>query len=529
MDQPLHVLITDPIDPRCKEIFEAEGFSVSYLPGIPADEVMKQIRHAHVLIVRSQTQVTSEIIEAGKELKIVGRAGAGVDNIDVSTATRHGVIVMNTPGGNTISTAEHTMSMMLALVRNIPQAHHSVQSGKWDRKSFVGTELQGKTLGIVGLGKVGTEVARRSAAFGMRILVYDPVQSSEVASKIGANIVELDQLLRESDIITVHSPLIPETKGLIGEHAFTVCKKGVRIINCARGGIVDEAALVKALDDGRVAGAALDVFEKEPPENPALVRHPKVVLTPHLGASTEEAQEKVAIQIARQVCDALKGRGIVGSVNADIVQVAMKKELQPYLDLAERIGRMIAQLKTGMIRTITVSVTGELLQEAAQAMSAAVLKGILERAMAEHVNYLNAPVLARDRGITVHLHQATEDELYTHVLSVEYQGEKERRKIAGTVFGNKELRITSIDGFHFEMKPEGHLLLYSNIDKPGMLAKVSGILAQANINIGGLSLGRFGLGTQALTLISTDGIIPGPILHDIASLEGVSAVKSIIL
>ncbi|MBI1804352.1 MAG: phosphoglycerate dehydrogenase [Ignavibacteriae bacterium] len=529
MNQPMNVLITDPVDPRCVDIFKSEGFDVVYSPGISPDEVKKLIGNAHVLIVRSQTQVTSEILEAGKVLKVVGRAGAGVDNIDVNAATRRGVIVMNTPGGNTISTAEHTISMMLALARNIPQAHQSVKSGKWDRKSFVGMELQGKILGIVGLGKVGIEVARRCVAFGMKILAYDPVQSPETASKAGAELVELDRLLRESDIVTVHSPLIPETKGLIGERALSICKKGVRIINCARGGIVDEAALLRSLNDGHVAGAALDVFEQEPPKDSPLIQHPKVIMTPHLGASTEEAQEKVAMQIALQVSDALKGRGMVGSVNADIIQVAMKKELQPYLDLAERIGRMIAQVKEGVIRSVSVSVTGESLQEAASALGAAIMKGLFEKAMDEPVNYLNAPFLARERGIAIHLHQAMDDGLYTHVLSVEYQMEKERRVIAGTVFGNKDLRIINVDGFHFEVKPEGHLLLYSNIDKPGMLANVSGILARANINIAGLSLGRYGVGSKALTIISTDSIVPHSILKEIAALQGVSGIKLITL
>ncbi|HYQ87705.1 MAG TPA: phosphoglycerate dehydrogenase [Bacteroidota bacterium] len=521
------ILITDSVDQQGLAVFNAAGFRTEYRPGVPHSEILQLVREAEALIVRSQTQVSADVLEAGKNLKVVGRAGAGVDNIDVDAATRRGIIVMNTPGGNTISTAEHTISMMLALARNIPQAHQSVRSGKWERSAFVGTEVHGKTLGVIGLGKVGAEVSRRAASLGMKVLAFDPAQSAEVAARVNAQQVGFRDLLRESDFITVHTPLIPETKGLIGKESLSFSKRGVRVINCARGGIVDEEALLRALEEGSVAGAALDVFEHEPPVNSKLVQHPRVVVTPHLGASTEEAQEKVAIQIAHQVVDALLGRGMAGSVNADAISAAMKVEVRPFLLLAEKLGRLLAQLKTGTLKSLTVSVGGEFLRDSLPALSAAVLKGAFERVLFEPVNYLNAPLIARERGIGVHLLQEGGHDIYGQLLSVQYQTDTETRRFSGTVFGEKDLRIVGIDGFRFEIKPYGHLLLYYNVDRPGMLASVSAILAKATINIGGLSLGRFEAGAKALTIISIDSPAPSDVVGQIALIDGVSDVKMI--
>src|ERR1051326_3501543 len=526
MNNAMKVLITDAVDPQCIEILKQEGLEVDYAVGGTPDQIRERISSADALIVRSSTQVTAELLEAGKLLKVVGRAGGGGDNIDGDTATRRGIVVMNTPGGNTVSTAEHTISMMLALARNIPQASQSVKEGKWDRKTYVGTEVQGKTLGVIGLGKVGAEVARRAACLGMKVLAFDPAQSKEFATKIGAELVGFTDVLKGSDFVSVHSPLLPETKGLIGEHALQQCKLGVRIINCARGGIVDEQALLKALEAGKVAGAALDVFEKEPPVDSPLVSHPKVIVTPHLGASTDEAQEEVAIQIAHQVADALHGRDISGSVNADIVRIAMQTGASSYLYLAGKLGQLLSQLKEGNLRSIVISVYGKVLRDALPAVSAAVLKGVFEKVLVEPVNLLNAPMIARERGISVQLRQSDEHGLYMHVLSVEYQTEKEQRQFSGTVFGADDARIVGIDEFHFEIKPEGNLLLYHNIDRPGMLASVSSILAKSNINIGGLSLGRLGPGKKALTVVSVDTKIPHPVPAQISRLDGVSDVKN---
>ncbi|MBI3766473.1 MAG: phosphoglycerate dehydrogenase [Ignavibacteriales bacterium] len=521
------ILITDEVDSQCVDILKAEGFNVEHRPGLTPEEIKRVLPQASALIVRSQTSVSADILEKGSLLKVIGRAGAGVDNIDVDAATRRGIIVMNTPGGNTISTAEHTISMMLSLARNIPQAHQSLKSGKWERKKFVGTELFGKTLGIIGLGKVGTEVARRCFSFEMKVIAFDPVLSSESAAKLGVELVDLHDIYRRADIITIHSPLMPETKGLLGKSAFSQCKLGVRIINCARGGIVDEQALYDALNEGKVAGAALDVFENEPPQGSPLLQHPRVIVTPHLGASTEEAQEKVAIQIAHQVADALQGRGIIGSVNADIIEHASRKELSPFLELGEKIGRFLAQIKEGELKTITISVSGKVLREYQKVLGSAVVKGIFEHLLYEPINYLNALPIAAERGITIVSLHEEEHDVYSNVLSVKYQTNKEERMLAGTVFGNRDVRIIGIDGFHFEFKPSGHFLIFSNIDRPGMLASVSTLLAKAQINIGGLSLGRYRSGERALTVVSIDSPLPPHVLAEIGSLDGILATKAV--
>ncbi len=519
------VLIADPVDPQCQEIFRAAGLDVEYRTGLVPAELKKIIGTFDALIVRSQTKVTADVLEAAKRLKVVGRAGAGVDNIDVETATRQGVLVMNTPGGNTISTAEHTMSLMLALARNIPQANRSLVEGKWDRKSFVGTELYQKTLGVAGLGKVGAEVAKRSLAFGMSVIGYDPMLSAEAAAKMGVELVDLDELFRRSDIITIHTPLIPETKNLIRDETLARCRDGVRIINCARGGIVDEGALLRALESGKVAGAALDVFTQEPPGASALIAHPHVVATPHLGASTEEAQEKVAIQVAHQVVEFLKGRGVSGSVNAGVIALAMRKEVRPYLELARKMGILLSQVKDGTLKSVQVSASGPVIGESLPVLGSAVMQGFFERSLSEPVNLLNASIIAKDRGIRLQMHLDERDHRYGNILSVAYTTDREERRCAGTVFGEDDPRIVEIDGFHFEVRPEGNLLLYYNIDRPGMLAAVSALLARAGVNIAGLSLGRFGVGGRALTIIATDTGVSEALLKEMTAVEGVSTVR----
>jgi D-3-phosphoglycerate dehydrogenase len=525
MVDKIKILITDAVDAQCIDILTSEGLEVEYRPGMDREDIIKAIVSADALIVRSQTKVDTTLLQAGVRLKIVGRAGAGVDNIDVETATRRGIIVMNTPGGNTIATAEHTISLMLSLARNIPQADQSMKEGKWERALFIGTELHGKILGIIGLGKVGTEVAKRCLAFGMRILAYDPAQLKEYILRLGAEPVTFQELLLASDFISVHAPLIDETRGLLSRDSFLKCKTGVRIINCARGGIVNEQDLLDAIESGKVAGAALDVFEHEPPKNSPLIRHPRVVLTPHLGASTEEAQEKVAIQIANQVVEALRGDSVTGSVNADLLRIAMTKELQPYMVLAESIGKFISQIKDGALTSVCITQTTEVPGEALPALGAAVIKGLFANIMSEPVNYLNAHLIARDRGIMMQLRQEIVNERFVHLVEVEYSTEKERRIVGGTVSGANDIRLTRIDQFHFELKPEGHLLIYTNPDRPGMLAQVSRKLADADINIAGLSLGRYGKGEKALTIISIDNPVDSKTLHGITMLEGVHDLK----
>ncbi|MBI3004231.1 MAG: phosphoglycerate dehydrogenase [Ignavibacteriales bacterium] len=522
----MKILVSDQIEQVCVDILTSEGFQVDCKTNRPTEELKGMIPAYDALIVRSSTQVTSELIAAGKKLKVIGRAGAGVDNIDVDAATRRGVIVMNTPGGNTVSTAEHTMSLLLSLSRNIPQANDSLKNGKWDRKKFTGTELQGKTIGVIGLGKVGREVASRCQAFGMSTIGFDPLLSAEVAGKAHIELVSLKEVFQRSDFISVHTPLNDDTRGLLGDKEIAECKTGVRIVNCARGGIVDEDALLRGLESGKVAGAALDVFEHEPPGDHPLLKNPKVVATPHLGASTEEAQEKVARQIAVQVADVLKERGVVGAVNAEAIQMAMRKELQPFVLLAEKLGALQAQLMRGQLRKVTVTCSGSFVTQATDLITAAALKGLLTHLLTEPVNLINAPVIAREMGVTIDEERESDNLSYTHLVSLAYQTDLEKRKFAGTVFGTSQVRIVQIDDYHMEIHPEGHLILYKNVDRPGMLAKVGAELANADINIAGLALGRDNPGQKALTVMNVDSSIPLQTIRKLEQIEGVFEVRT---
>ena len=521
------VLITDNVERSCADLLSAEGFAVDVKPPLKAPELKEIIGSYEVLIVRSSTKVTSEILSSAGALKVIGRAGAGVDTIDVGAATRQGVVVMNTPGGNTISTAEHTMSLLLSLVRNIPQANASVLAGKWDRKTYIGTELQGKTIGIIGLGKIGREVALRCQAFGMTAIGFDPLLGQDQALRLGIEVVALDDVFARADFITVHTPLNDETRSLIGERQLAKCKDGVRLINCARGGIIDEHALLKALESGKVAGAALDVFVQEPPGDNALARHPRVVATPHLGASTEEAQDKVARQIAVQVADFLKGRGVAGAVNADVLSLSLRDEIKPFVILAEKLGMLHGQLLGGPLETLSVTCGGALLSGAGELMTSGVLKGFLSQLVSEPVNLINAPVKARERGIAFGQKSVPEGGPYTNLLKVECSSGGSVRSVSGTVFGSDLLRIVQIDRYLLEIIPQGHLVLYKNIDRPGMLASVGSLLASEGINIAGLSLGRLGPGEVAMTAMNVDSPVQAPILAQLRGIDGVTEVQAV--
>lgn len=525
----MKVLITDPIEQVCTDVLAKEGIQVDSKPGLPPDEIKKIIGGYDALVVRSGTKVKADIIAEAKIMKVIGRAGAGVDNIDVSAATRKGIVVMNTPGGNTISTAEHTMALMMSLARNIPQSFQSLQNDKWDRKKYTGTELYGKTLGIIGLGKVGREVAARAKGFGMNVIGYDPLLAADVASSLGLETVALDDIFKKSDFITVHTPLTEETRGILGEKAFSLCKHGVRVINCARGGIIDEEALLKALESGQVAGAAFDVFVKEPPVGNPLLKHPKVIATPHLGASTEEAQEKVAKQIAEQMVDFFKGRGIAGAINISDYQTAVSDELRSFLLLAEKIGSLHGQLLNGKVKSITASYRGAMLQKSSDLLSTAVLKGLLDKMMYAPVNFVNASVLAKEMGIAVSEKKEQSGDHHTQLVNITMQTDKESRSISGTVFNETDMRIVGMDQFHFELVPEGHLIFYSNIDRPGMLAAVGKALASAKVNIAGMTLGRSAPGEKAITVMSVDSDIPESALKEISKIDGVFEVKPVVL
>ncbi|MFN0159401.1 MAG: phosphoglycerate dehydrogenase [Bacteroidota bacterium] len=521
----MKILVSDSLEQSCIDILSAEGYLVDNKPGISVDELKKIIPEYDGLVVRSATKVTEEIISLATTLKVIGRAGTGVDNIDVEAATRRGILVMNTPGGNTVSTAEHTVSMMLALARNIPQAHMTLVQGKWDRKKFTGTEVFEKTIGVIGLGKIGREVAQRCQGLGMRVIGFDPVLSADVANKSNIEFVSLEELYRRSDFITVHTPLTAETKALLNKETMAMCKRGVRLINCARGGIIEERALLEALTTGHVAGVALDVFEVEPPKDNPLLSHAGVVATPHLGASTEEAQEKVAIQIAHQIVDALKSRGYSGVVNSAAIQMTLRDEVKPFVALAEKMGSFIAQTIAGKLTALTISGYGETVSSSLPLLKASVIKGVLSHVMSEPVNIINAPFLAEEIGLTVGESHTTEKEDFSNVLRISYSGSGAPRTISGTVFGSSTPRFVQLDGFRFEVRPEGDLLVYYNTDRPGMLAKVGAVLAKHGVNIAGVSLGRTAIGANALTVMNIDNEIPSSATQELRSLEGVADLR----
>ena len=524
------ILISDQVNEKSVASLEAAGFSVTYSPGLKRDDLIKIIPEYNALIVRSSTQADAELISHMKNMEVIGRAGTGIDNIDVNAASRKGILVMNTPGGNTISTAEHTMAMMLALCRNIPQANKSILDGKWDRKKYSGTELRGKTLAILGLGKIGKEVAIRAKSFGMNIIGFDPLLSKEVASEFGIQLQSLDEIWPKADIITVHVPMSESTKNLISQSTLAKCKDGVKVLNCARGGIVNESDIVEAIDNGKVSGAAFDVYISEPPDfSNKLLSHPKIVCTPHLGASTEEAQELVAIQIADQIKEYFLDNRITAAVNINGFANSLEKDALAYLNLCESLGLFSAQLLKDQLKSIDINFSGKYLHKYSTELTSAFLKGFLSNKISEIVNFVNAPLLAAEMKISVNTKKSDDSSIYKNLVTVEIQTEKSKRIFSATVFGNNEIRIVQIDNYKLELNPVGEMLLYVNEDKPGMLAAVGGVLAKADINIAGLSLGRIERGKQALTIINTDSKISEAVFKEIKSMSGVNEVYVVII
>jgi D-3-phosphoglycerate dehydrogenase len=522
------ILISDQVNEKSVKILESAGFTVTYKPGLKKEELQKIISDYNALIVRSATQVDAELISLMKNMEVIGRAGTGVDNIDVNAASRKGILVMNTPGGNTISTAEHTMAMILSLCRNIPQANKSLIEGRWDRKKYSGTELRGKTLAVLGLGKIGKEVAKRAKVFGMNVIGFDPLLSDEVAGELGIQLLGLEDIWSVADIITVHVPLNDSTKDFISKSTLEKCKKGVKIINCARGGIVNESDIVDAADTGKVSGAAFDVYVKEPPDfSSKLFSHPKIICTPHLGASTDEAQELVAIQIAEQIKEYFLESKITGSVNIKGFAETLDKEVQSYVLLCETLGSFIAQFLKDQLKSIDINFSGKNLHRYSTEFTTSLFKGFLSKKLSEPVNYVNAPLLIKDMKIVVNEKRSGESSIYKNLITVEIHTDKVKRKISGTVFGANEIRIVQIDDYSLELNPKGYMLLYLNIDKPGMLASVSKVLADGKINIAGLSLGRIEKGKEALTVINTDTEIPKKLLKSIESIYGINYIYSV--
>ena len=521
------VLLTDSVHPACYEMLSGAGIEAVDGSKWSADKITAACDGFDGWIIRSGTTIGKEWINQARNLKVIGRAGVGVDNVDLAAATKRGVLVLNAPAGNTLSTAEHTMAMLLSIARMVPAASASVKSGKWDRKTFMGAELHGKTLGIVGLGKIGKEVATRAQAFGMRIIGSDPMVTAEAAERMGIELVDVDTIIAESDFITVHTPLVAATRGMLNDETLARCKQGVGIINCARGGIVDEAALLRALESGQVSGAGLDVFTSEPPteELRPLLDHPRSVCTPHIAASTEEAQEKVARQVTEQVIHALNGEPVLTAVNAMAIRQAAQSEVQPYLGLAEQLGRAARQLFPGRTSGIKVRCHGDVPRRYMDVIRVAALKGFLQEGWTEPVNLVNAPVLAEDAGLEVDVETFHPGDSYSNLIGMELSGPEGTFSMTGSLFGGRACRIVSVDGYNVELRMEGRMLLYRNQDRPGMLAAVGSLLAAADVNIGSMSLGRNRPGEEALTVIAVDGPVPDAVLQDVSGLQGVHRVS----
>ncbi len=519
----MKVLITDPIPNEVVEKLKSEGFEVTVKTGLSEDELVSIIPEYDALIVRSGTKVTKRVIEAAKNLKIIGRAGVGVDNIDIATATQRGVIVANAPGGNSVSTAEHTLALILAVARKIPQADKSVKEGKWERKKFVGMELRNKTIGVIGLGKVGYEVAKRARALEMNVIAYDPYISEERARQIGVKLVPLEDLIKESDIITVHVPKTKETENLIDEKAISMMKDGAYIINCARGGIVNEKALYEALKSGKLAGAALDVYEKEPPDpNNPLFKLENVVTTPHLGASTKEAQLSVGMTVANEIINLAKGLPVKNAVNLPSVEVSEYEYIMPYLKLAEKMGKVAAaRLKVAKraVEKVRITFRGKLAEMNTEYITRALLKGLLQ-GIVSNINLVSALPVAKERGIGVE--QATGDiSSYESLLEVEISDGEKEISLAGTCFGN-EYRITRIDKYKVDFVPEGHYIISLHEDRPGVIGRVGTLLGNYGINIAGMIVGRYGgKGGVQLMLLLVDDPPNDEVLKEMEKLDGI--------
>jgi D-3-phosphoglycerate dehydrogenase len=524
----LKVLIADPLAARGQEILRhAKGVHVDEKTGLPEAELCKIIGQYDAVIVRSETKITKAVLEAAKKLKVVGRAGVGVDNVDVDAATKQGVIVMNTPGGNTISTAEHTFSMLMALARNIPQAHGSVKAGKWNRKQYQGVELYNKTLGVLGMGRIGSEVARRAIAFGMRVLAYDPYLSMSRAKSLQVELVELADIFQHSDFITVHMPLTDETRGMINKAAFEQMKPGVRILNCARGGMVSEHDLVEAVKSGKVAGAALDVFEHEPlPADSPLRQFDNIITTPHLGASTAEAQESVGIEIAQSVLDALTGGVIRNAVNMPSLDAKTLALLSPYLKFGAKLGRLVSQLAPKRIEHLIITYSGKASELDTNPITRCILVGFLEAVAGKDVNQVNAPTLAGTLGIRVEEIKSTETIDYAELIHVAAKVDGNVTSVAGTFYGSlNNPRVVRINDLPVEAVPEGVLFLMENKDRPGIVGWIGTIMGKHKINIAGMSLARNQKGGTALTVLNLDSV-PGPaVIAEITHEKDITGVK----
>ena len=521
------ILISDKMDPRAAEVFRERGCIVDEITGKTPEELAAIIGDYDGLAIRSATKVTKAILDAATNLKVIGRAGIGVDNVDIPAASARGVVVMNTPFGNSITTAEHAIAMMFALARQIPEADASTQAGKWEKNRFMGVELTGKTLGLIGAGNIGSIVADRALGLKMKVIAYDPFLSPERAVEMGVEKVELDGLLTRADFITLHTPLTDQTRNILSAENLAKTKKGVRIINCARGGLIDEAALKAALDSGHVAGAALDVFVAEPPaKDHPLFSTPNFVSTPHLGASTDEAQVNVAIQVAEQLSDYLVNGGITNALNVPSLSAEEAPKLRPYMALAEKLGRLVGQLEGEAITSVSIETEGAAAALNQKPIVAAVLTGLM-RVYSDTVNMVNAPFLAKERGLDVREVRHDREGDYATLLRVTVTTADGARSVAGTIFGKGQPRLVEIYGIKVEADLDGDMLFVINADAPGFIGRLGSALGTAGVNIGTFHLGRREAGGEAVLLLSIDGAVPEQVLWSVCQLEGVKRVKAL--
>lgn len=517
----MKVLVSDQVSQSGVELLQKE-FTVDVKVKLDPAELIKIIPDYDALVVRSETKVTKEVLAAATKLKVIGRAGVGVDNIDVEAATKQGVIVLNAPEGNTIAATEHTMAMMLALARNIPQAHASMKSKEWKRSQFMGVEMRGKTLGILGLGRIGTGVAKRALAMEMKVMAYDPFMNAERAEELGIVVAEIDEILAKADFITLHLPKTPQTINMLNKESFAKMKKGVRIVNCARGGVINEADLAEALKNGTVAGAAIDVFSKEPagPDNPLLDAE-NIVLTPHLGASTVEAQVGVAVDVAEGILKALKGEPVTTAVNMAPIPSHVLETIKPYLNLAEKMGCLAVHLAEGRINGVDVEYNGEISEVDTKMLTTGIIKGMLNPILQEKINYVNAPGLAKARGIKIKEVKSKEIANFADLITVRVHTDKGIKSVAGTLFGREEERIVKINGFRVDVDPNGWLLIGPHSNRPGIVGKIGTVLGEENINIAGMQVGRTEIAGTNIMVVNVDSDVPTPVMLKIKAIDGV--------
>ncbi|HJJ98693.1 MAG TPA: phosphoglycerate dehydrogenase [Methanocorpusculum sp.] len=519
------VLVSDPLAKEGVNILK--GFcEVVEKEDLSEDELVKIISGYDALIVRSGTQVTARIIEAADKMKYIGRAGVGVDNIDCDAATKKGIIVSNAPEGNTLAATEHTIAMMMALARNIPQATASLKKGEWKRSKFMGNEMNGKVLGVVGFGRIGREVSKRAQALQMTVIAYDPFIPAEVGAAMGVEMMSVNELFTKADVITVHTPLVPSTTHLINKESIATMKDGVRLINCARGGIIDEAALYEAIASGKVAGVALDVFEQEPPTNSPLLSLDEVIVTPHLGASTVEAQKNVAISVAQQCIEVLRGGSAKNAVNAPLVAPEFRPKIEPFALLTEKMGSLAAHLANGAITEAEFSYLGEVaeMKQNLKYPTRMGLKGLLDKALQEPVNLVNAEFIAQQRGMTVVEKTSADAGDYKSLVTLTFKTAKGMQTISG-ITTRVGPRITSINGYPMDLVPKGNVIVADHINRPGVVGPVCVLLGKHNINISNMQVGKVDAGSESLMILATDDVVPANVMQEVAGSDGIISAK----